>query len=89
MASDLKYRAVKYMGGECVTCGYKRCMRALHFHHLDPFEKDFDISKYQSIKDWTKVKLELEKCVLVCANCHAEIHDGLVDHDVLREIGER
>jgi len=75
--SRTKEKAVEYKGGVCVVCGYNRCVRAFDFHHLDPKEKDFTISKNCN-KAWDKVKAELDKCVLVCANCHREIHDGLI-----------
>jgi len=89
MSNELKSLIVKFMGGKCVLCGYNKCMRAMHFHHLNPNEKDFNISKYKSTYNWTKVEIELEKCVLVCANCHAEIHEGLIDHELLVELAER
>lgn len=72
----LKVRAVEYKGGCCSFCGYRRSYRALQFHHLDPTKKDFGIGG-KSLT-WEKVRVELDKCVLVCANCHSEIHDGLI-----------
>lgn len=62
-----------YKGTSCVRCGYNKCTGALCFHHLDPKEKDFQISGNWGLS-WAKVKNELDKCILVCANCHAEIH---------------
>jgi len=86
MNQTLKRIALRHMGGNCILCGYKRCPRALHFHHLNPFEKDFEISKGSS---WREVEYELQKCVLLCANCHAEVHSGYVDHEILIELSER
>jgi hypothetical protein len=60
-----------------VVCGYSRCIRALKFHHIDPTQKDFTISRVT--KSWDKVKSELDKCILVCGNHHDEIHEGLID----------
>ena len=73
----LKKMAVEYKGGSCVKCGYNKCLRALDFHHLDKNEKDFNIGqkKYTSLSE--KVRQELDKCILVCSNCHREIHDEL------------
>lgn len=62
-----------YKGSKCVRCGYDKCKSALHFHHLVPSTKDFQISGNWGLS-WDKVKSELDKCILVCANCHAEIH---------------
>lgn len=73
-----KLQCVKYKGGQCYLCGYHKCIGALEFHHLDPTQKDFGISKRGGRGAFTdKVKVELDKCILVCANCHREIHDGM------------
>lgn len=76
---NLKRRATALFGNKCCVCGYNRCLAALEFHHLDPSKKDFSISSaYASPKKWATIVQELEKCVLVCSNCHREIH-----HDIL------
>ena len=63
-----------YKGGPCCSrCGYNKCKAALCFHHEDPSTKEFQISGNWGLS-WEKTKLELDKCILVCANCHAEIH---------------
>jgi hypothetical protein len=72
----IKQMAINYKGGCCQECGYNKCNAALEFHHLDPNEKDFGIGSY-TVLSWDKVKIELDKCILVCANCHREIHDEL------------
>jgi hypothetical protein len=74
-----KLKALEYKGGKCVACGYSRCMRALKFHHLDPDEKEFGISRKGNTRAWEKIRAELDKCLLVCGNCHDEIHEGLLD----------
>jgi predicted DNA-binding protein YlxM (UPF0122 family) len=71
-----KERAVEYKGGKCERCSYNKCIIALEFHHTDPKEKDFHISSNMN-KAWDKVKKELDKCILVCSNCHREIHYDL------------
>lgn len=77
---NLKRRAVDYLGSSCKVCGYNKCLAALEFHHLDPKEKDFQISDvYRNPRKWEDVVIELNKCILVCANCHREIHQGLVE----------
>lgn len=73
----LKLRAIQYKGGGCQVCGYNRCVRALTFHHLLPAQKDFNVSG--STRAWRVVKAELDKCILLCSNCHAEAHDGMLD----------
>lgn len=70
---EIKKRSVEYKGGSCQMCGYNKCINALEFHHVDPTQKDFSISKSKG-KTFDKIKPELDKCILVCANCHREIH---------------
>lgn len=69
---SVKYALVAYKGGRCERCGYNKCMDALQFHHLDPNKKDFALSK--STRSYEELKAEVDKCILLCANCHAEIH---------------
>ena len=76
--SERKRRAVEYKGGKCVICDYSRCMRSLAFHHLDPKKKDIEINLSSMCRSWEKLRRELDKCVLLCTNCHGEVHDGLV-----------
>jgi hypothetical protein len=66
--------AVAYKGGKCEQCGYDRCLDALEFHHKDPAQKDFSISAKGYTRSWNKVVYELDKCVILCANCHRELH---------------
>lgn len=73
-----KRRAIVYKGGACIACGYSRCVRSLQFHHLDPSQKDYGISTGDT-RAWHRVRAELDKCVLLCANCHGEVHDDLLD----------
>lgn len=72
-----KERAIEYKGGKCVKCGYNKCNSALEFHHIDPNEKDFSVSQNMNMS-WDKIKKELDKCILVCSNCHREIHEELL-----------
>ena len=79
--NNVRKMAIEYKGGKCEICGYDRCLDALEFHHLNPKEKDFGISKKGYTISFEKVKKELDKCMLVCANCHREIHDGVIKTD--------
>ena len=62
---------------ELIPNQYLSCMSALEFHHLDPKQKDFSISQ-QKLKNLDELKLECDKCILVCSNCHREIHAGII-----------
>lgn len=64
-------------GSRCELCGYNRCPAALHFHHVDPSKKSFSLQLGNCTKPRDVLAAEAAKCVLVCANCHAEIHAGL------------
>ncbi len=69
-----KIKLIEYKGNKCVKCGYnKECPSAFDFHHLDPTEKEIKIGG--SSLSFEKLKKETDKCVLVCKNCHAEIHE--------------
>lgn len=74
----IKQILVDYKGGKCEVCGYNKCIKALEFHHLDPSQKDFGIGQKGYTRSIEKNKQEVDKCILVCANCHREIHEGLI-----------
>jgi hypothetical protein len=69
---EFKRQCVELLGGKCAECGYAKCLDALSFHHKDPTQKDFEISRAMRMTD--AVIEELRKCVLLCLNCHAEAH---------------
>lgn len=75
----VKLMAVEYKGGKCECCGYDKYAGALEFHHLDPTKKDFGIGNKGYTRSWEKIKEELDKCIMVCANCHREVHAGLIE----------
>ena len=72
----IKKQLVEYKGGRCIGCKYKKYVGALQFHHLDPNEKDFQISG-SHCRNFEKLKKEVDKCVLLCGNCHSEVHAGI------------
>jgi 5-methylcytosine-specific restriction endonuclease McrA len=76
-----KLKLIEYKGGKCERCGYNKCHVALEFHHLNPDEKDFTISG----KSWSfeRLKKEVDKCILVCSNCHKEIHYEKLNAEVV------
>lgn len=70
-----KQKCVDYKGSKCQLCGYQKCLAAMDFHHKDPSQKDYQISGIRT-KPWEMVRTELDKCILLCRNCHAELHDA-------------
>ena len=89
----LKLRAVEYLGGKCTKCNYVGVPAVFDFHHLDPAEKDLSWGNKRT-SNWDNLKKELDKCVLLCSNCHRELHDaewfdGLPNHhpEKVRRIG--
>ena len=70
---------IEYKGEKCEICGYNKSLSALEFHHLNANEKDFGISEKGYTRSIDKNKEEVDKCILVCANCHREIHEGLIN----------
>lgn len=84
----IKLKAVDLLGGECQNCGYKKHPGVLEFHHIDATTKSFSISGGGLSRSWAKIKEELQKCVLVCANCHREIEMGITKAPKLVYRGE-
>lgn len=74
-----KERIVEAMGGACCICGYNRSNSALALHHLDPSKKDLALGGIRANPiSWDKIVEELRKCILVCHNCHTEIHEEII-----------
>jgi 5-methylcytosine-specific restriction endonuclease McrA len=73
-----KQKMVDSMGGKCQICGYNKTPKALEFHHVNPVEKEFSFGGSRaSPKSWEMISEELKKCILLCSNCHHEVHDGI------------
>lgn len=70
-----KERILRVMGGHCAICGYCKCNDALELHHIDPSKKEFTIQSRVDIS-WERTANELKKCILLCANCHRELHSA-------------
>ena len=72
---DNKQKGVDYLGGKCIKCGYNKCNAALDFHHIDSSNKEFNPA-HLTRGNFEKLKSELDKCVLLCSNCHREHHSS-------------
>jgi hypothetical protein len=75
---ELKQKCVDIKGGKCVFCGYNKYVGSMDFHHIDPNKKEYSISDLRTYS-FDKLKVELDKCILVCRNCHGELHGGLIN----------
>jgi transposase len=73
----LKRILVAEAGGRCTLCGYNRYFGALEFHHLDPASKSFGLSMRGLTPAIEALRVEAQKCVLLCSNCHAEVEGGI------------
>src|SRR3989344_5619954 len=71
---QIKIMAVKHMGGKCVKCGYSKYPEVLEFHHKNPSTKEFNLVLNGLTRSWERTRKEIEKCDLLCANCHREKH---------------
>ena len=71
---EIKIKAIEYKGGKCEHCGLIDSPEVYDFHHLDPSKKDFSVGKQQ--KAFETIKKELDKCILLCSNCHRKVHSG-------------
>lgn len=74
----VKRRLISEAGGRCIVCGYDRCAGALQFHHRDPATKCFSLSDNGVARNLSLARAEAAKCVLLCANCHAEVENGYI-----------
>jgi len=73
----MKVKAVAYKGGACQCCGFNKFLSALEFHHLDPEVKENSIAIAMAKNhSFERIKKELDKTTLLCANCHRGIHSG-------------
>ena len=69
-----KLKAIEYMGGVCISCGTMPHTAAMDFHHLDPGTKTGNPATMIPCMAWSKVTEELDKCIMLCSNCHRELH---------------
>lgn len=76
---EKKTKAIELKGGKCTKCGYNKCIGAMQFHHRDPNKKEFNIGS--SDMAWNKIEKELEKCDLLCSNCHYEF-EYVLNHNL-------
>ncbi|MAH03611.1 hypothetical protein CMI39_02380 [Candidatus Pacearchaeota archaeon] len=70
----IRLKAINFVGGKCIKCGYNKYPEVLEFHHIDSSKKDFNVSSKGHCRSWKRVSEEIKKCNLFCANCHREIH---------------
>jgi hypothetical protein len=76
-STSKKERAIEHMGGSCFGCGKVVLPSMFEFHHWNAAEKSFGISRDGMARPWEKILAELAKCVMLCANCHREVHAGI------------
>lgn len=74
----VKRLLVERAGGKCVRCGYSKCIAALDFHHPDPNQKEFGVGGKGLTIGIERLWVEAQKCLLVCSNCHRELHAGCI-----------
>lgn len=74
---ELKRQAVLYAGGSCEICGYDRYFGALEFHHRNAEQKELAVARSKAKMLTPALKQEIDKCHLLCAVCHREVHGGI------------
>ena len=84
-----KLELIELKGGKCEICGYDRNISALDFHHIDPSIKNIQLdSRHLSNTNKEKIVEELNKCILLCSNCHRELHHPHLDKDNINNLIE-
>ena len=78
-----KQKLVSAFGGKCIRCGFVGCSDSFDFHHINPSEKEVEI--WRVIRNYDKACQEASKCIMVCSNCHREIHAKLKDYEYMRD----
>jgi predicted HNH restriction endonuclease len=73
----VKTRAVAFFGGQCSGCEIVFPPSVFEFHHRDAREKEYGVATGGLGRSWTRLVNELAKCVMLCANCHREVHAGV------------
>jgi hypothetical protein len=81
----LRTMAIQHAGGKCIKCGYNKYPEVLEFHHRDSKQKLFGIGQRGLTRSWERIKNEIEKCDLLCANCHRELHTDLDKFNALNK----
>ena len=74
-----KENLIRVLSSSCCLCGYNKTNAALEFHHINPEDKKYGIAANGNCHNLKEDLEEVHKCLLVCANCHREIHDGVYD----------
>lgn len=82
---EFKRKSIEYKGGKCFFCGYSKHQGSLEFHHMEQKSKNFQISSARMTTFDERVIAELDKCILVCSNCHKEVHAGVITLDGVME----
>ena len=72
---EQRSKALEIKGGKCLICGYNKAQRSLDFHHVNEGTKSFALGDRWD-RPWKEIEKELKKCVLLCGNCHGELHEG-------------
>lgn len=72
---DMRQKCLDYLGAYCRQCGFDKHPSALEFHHIDPSEKDAGYGHYR-YWTWERAKKEMDKCTVLCSNCHRAHHAG-------------
>lgn len=86
-ARSRKLELINMMGGKCSKCGYHQNMAALEFHHVNPSEKCFQLdARHLSNTNMERIIEESKKCILLCSNCHREVHNPEQDIEAIQEI---
>ncbi len=86
---EVSEKVRKIVGSACWFCGYDKTKRNLCFHHVDESKKLFGLTTRELMLKWERVLAEMKKCVFACANCHGEIHEGIIKNRRVQRIWKK
>ena len=86
-SAERKLELIEYKGGKCEKCGYNKNLSVLNFHHIDSTKKSFNIDgRLLANKKMEELIEEANKCMLLCANCHQELHHENHDIKIVKQL---
>lgn len=80
----IRQKIEQIVGYSCWICGYDKCKRNIHFHHVNEETKSFGLTARELMLKWDRIWPEMQKCIVLCGNCHGEVHEGIISEEEVK-----